>query len=399
MSVLLILPFASWGNIETKPETITLVGLEAQFHPMILDLLQGLAQQKPPESIPLTLPNCTNDEWLSANTETLNCERSPNLSAKIQSTRNQCRLIANPLDLYLNLPIQPAAFSDTTDLKSMLRIFASPVAKTQLPASLLRPEFKAMAESITLKVFAQELSEGLSQRREILKSLKNRCAADPHIDLALNELESAEQSFKSIQSGWTKTGTLPVPELTANERKMLTLFLSSMTWRARGGGLYKKRGGPLATQELRMKYIWNSYSTILELLGAKSSLKKEISFSLYVRGFRGWHDFWDMGTNSTYTLEEDFRLMTERGLYQVAGALSSLQNQGLSTKALELAGRQMGACYLFGWHGLPKPPPAWGLELKAPLTGFAKGPTSWGELCFGAALGLGLAETFQAVSQ
>lgn len=375
-------------------KSITLVGIEAKFHPEVLDLLQGIAEGRPQDPFPSKISACSNDEWLSENAKTLACHLSPNLLKRIQETRSNCRVVSDPLKLYSDLSAQPADFSDTNNIKTMLKIFASPLAKTKLPGALARSDYRILAESITLKVFTPEILNGISDRREALKSLKTNCSNETSIDQALLELESANHLLDTIQSKWPKADNLPFPSLTANERKMLTMFLSSMTWRARGGGLYKKRVGPLATQELRMKYIWNSYSTILSLLGAKSSLRKDMSFSLYVRGFKGWHDFWDMGTNATYTLEEDFRLMTARGLYQVSGALSALQRYEMSTQALELAGQQMGACYLFGWHGMPKPQPTWGTDLKAPFVGLSKGPTSWGELCFGAALGLGLAETW-----
>lgn len=92
--------------------------------------------------------------------------------------------------------------------------------------------------------------------------------------------------------------------------------------------------------------------------------------------------------------------MTRRGLYFVKNAVQSLALEGYDSSPLEFAGRQIGACYLHAWDVMHAKRVRW--SPAQPISsvfdpgGIAAGPLTWGELCFGAGLGLGLSETLLA---
>lgn len=388
LSVLATLALATPAFAATK----TIKGLEAEFHPQVLQILEDISARKPAEPLPEPKNLCETD---FAITESLkSCPLTAEQIQELKNSRYFCRYANEPLLLYTQQPARPVEFADTKSVPTMLKVFGSAIPQSEIPGALARKDFYNQATIITQKVFAEEFRQGIKIRQAILSSIQKSCPDSLSIMEALRELRNAEDQLANLESRWPKLTELSYPTLTLQERADLTTFLSAMTWRARGGGIYQKIPGIFATQKNRVRYIWNSYTTILQLLGAKPALVREMAFSLYTRGFRGWHDFWDMGTNDKYTLEEDFKLMTERGEYQVAGALRSLRTYQLPLAPLTLAGRQMGACYLFGWHAMGDPRPSWGKSMREPYAGFSSGPTSWGELCFGAGLGRGLAETF-----
>lgn len=379
-------------TFNSQAATQRLAGIDAEFHPLILELLNKVASNTLPTAWDDSC-SCKANENLNHQISNLGCQLSNSVIQKIKETQYSCLHICQPLTYYAHLPAREVNFSDPQSLPKMLEIFGASLSRDEIPGAFVNAETKALAQSITLKVFSEDRVQEISRRREALESIKRTC---PNLDIlseALQEVETSEYKLASHRATPDQDPDLQFPQLTIKERRQLVLFLSAMTWRARGGGVYYKVPGLFATQKLRVKYIWNSYSTILNFLGAKDSLVRSASFSLYTRGFRGWNKFWDMGHNATYTLEEDFKLMTERGSFQVAGAVEAFKTHGYSTESLEFAGRQMGACYLYGWHGMKKPWPPWGASLKPPFIGLGGGPTSWGELCFGASLGLGLAET------
>lgn len=389
--------------LSISPAFATIVkikGIDADFHPFVLELLNDIAVRKAPEPLTTRPTACGSDESLSEKMRAPGCALPEKIARALYDTRFNCRRIQEPLDFYRHEAVDTVAFSEMKSVPAMLKAFGKPLTETPLPGALQRADFRRAADSITLKVFADEFAQGLRQRGLALdgfaKALPSArgCAGDlaALTARALQEVSVAEKILANTRAGWIAVGKLPYPTLTAGERKLLAMFLSAMAWRARGGGIYKKVPGMLATQKLRVKYIWNAYGTVLDLLGAGKATSG-MSFGLYTRGFKGWHDFWDMGTNDRYTLEEDFRLMTERGRYQVESAVASARSHGFRTAPLEQAGMRMGACYLYGWHAMPAPRPEWGSELAEPFKNFSMGPTSWGELCFGAGLGLGLAET------
>lgn len=371
---------------------LTIVGLEADFHPLVLELLNDVGAGKAAATLPAKPVPCASDELVAVQAAKT-CRLPEKITKALAATEFHCRRVYEPLDMYGRLPPRLVEFSDTKSVPTMLKVFGIALTKTQLPGAFRRADFKTAADSVTRKVFADEFARGLGARAQALQQAQEACGIESTLAQAVQEIKTAQKAHATAQASWKKIDNLPYPTLTRDERRLLAMYLSTMSWRSRGGGIYKKVPGVFATQKLRVKYIWNAYTTILDLLGSGKATSG-MAFGLYTRGFRGWHDFWDMGTNDRHTLEEDFKLMTERGVYQTASAVATAQGYGIKTAPLAAAGARMGACYLYGWHAMPKVKPAWGPELEIPFKNIGGGPTQWGELCFGASLGLGLFETF-----
>ena len=105
----------------------------------------------------------------------------------------------------------------------------------------------------------------------------------------------------------------------------------------------------------------------------------------------------DMGrfAGNKYT---DLANMTERGRYQSGGnrggsPAAVLAAEGFDPRAFQAGALHMGPCYFYAWERLL------GFEYGQEWKGkkgrmhFTRRPPSWGELCIGGAMGLGLSQS------
>jgi hypothetical protein len=176
--------------------------------------------------------------------------------------------------------------------------------------------------------------------------------------------------------------------LNHNEKELLSAYMGGLLWRLRGGGLLKKRG----TQHIRTFYIGYGFQSLGKLVNKNIEEITHAYQSQLV--YYGWGEFFDIGYNPAQRSETyDMVKMTERGLIQVRTSLPYLRDLKGRRDTLIASGLQMGPCYFWSWQefkGVQEYP-----ELQPPFRPFLHGfPTSWGEVCTGAALGIGLYRTF-----
>lgn len=180
-------------------------------------------------------------------------------------------------------------------------------------------------------------------------------------------------------------------ELNKSEREALAITMGALYWRLRGGGILDE---PPGTQASRRWFAGNGFETLARVLGAERFLAESLGDDQVRRlQMRGWGEYMDIGhTPGGASRESDLIHMTERGQYQSEGLAQLLQRRSLPQDLAQAAGGSLGPCYAYAWTHLSSqrissaPPLPW--------AAFIDGPTAWGELCFGANLGLAMVDIF-----
>lgn len=197
-----------------------------------------------------------------------------------------------------------------------------------------------------------------------------------------------------IEASGKQRARLPYPNLSDADREFITMYLSGIYWRLRGGGIL---ADPNGTQKTRIFYTWMPMKALAKLNGGE--MMNSMGFYMFMRLLKGYAEFWDMGTDPGHDKYWDLNKMTERGSFQVKSAGKFLDSLGYDTSALRAGGLQMGACYLYPREAnLTRLPYAGHTHSSLPVPGSPyvaalAGPTEWAEVCFGMAIGLGMARS------
>jgi hypothetical protein len=182
---------------------------------------------------------------------------------------------------------------------------------------------------------------------------------------------------------------LPYPNLSDADRRLVSTLLGGVYWRLRGGGLRYQPNGTNAARELFNKLPMGAIGYLNGLdVGKSAGERQYIELILH-----GWGKFMTMGTTpGGFDLWYSFVKMVERGSQQSDPASRILDDAGYDPYEYQAGGRQMGLCYFFAYQTklkdfLVNP------KMQHPYREFIDAPTAWGELCTGATLTLGLADS------
>jgi|GEM_PF-6696346 len=320
-----------------------------------------------------------------------------------------CLDASAPASRFLRVKAEVPDINSTLSVKGQLELIASPLVRTDFPNALLTTETKSLAQTIISKIYYKEISTGLKDSLKRLKTDRLNGSDTEKVEKLRNqaELELNEQltNLKKIFAVNKKdksTLNLPIPELNLKEREFLTMFLSAFMWRARGGGLYlKDKSAMFATQKLRVRYVYNAYQTLVELNGWGQQ-KTEVGLSMMRRIISGWGNGHDLGTHDG-DRAGDFKALAERGPYQTAGISELMKSHKIDSGPWDFSGTHLASCYVFGWdlmniknaQGKFRKRLIWGNDLfsRKPFAGITSGPATWAELCWGAAMGLGISKS------
>ena len=199
----------------------------------------------------------------------------------------------------------------------------------------------------------------------------------------------AKKDIAAVAAAGRTRPQLAFPALTDDDRQWLSMVLGGIYWRIRGRGLYEKPMGG-STQLARLYFNAMPMQAIGELNGGAEG--KQAGLNVHLHIYKGWGEWFDMGHNTAQDDRyHDLAFMTERGQYQIELARDQLKKAGYDATDLEIGGMMMGPCYYYVWFHLAKI--KFGLDLTDPFVHFIDSPTSWGELCAGATISLGLART------
>jgi len=295
--------------------------------------------------------------------------------------RDACLTARNPHRYFDSETVPAIDERSMSTLHGLVRVVSYGLKHLPIPRELVSPEAERMIPVVLGKIAYPQLKKQLDEGRTAL----GNCAGAA---LALSEIDETATELQLRQSAHTSPG-LPHPALTPRERELLSAHLYAVLWRARGGGVVKLDG----TQKARKLYGQLPFQVLAELNGLKNADVGAGMFRALV--MRGWGKFFDVGnTPGEMDREYDLVHLLDRGLYQVDSAVKTLRRKQHKTTDLTIAGLHMAACYDIGWARLRD------IEIiptaPRPLNDLAKGGTSWGEVCWGYAMGLGLSRSLLA---
>ena len=286
------------------------------------------------------------------------------------------------------------------------------------PTALLPDDFMPTARSVIAKLRYATLTSQIDARRaaydQALAQLQSSAAcfaptisatfaadvADLHAELdalaqALDDLYAAGLTRAALDreevvQRCRLRQQLPHPALTDRERTLLSFYVGGIYWRMRGAGLIAYPPDPEQGLLRRILYVKYPYQAIADLTGGGDGAG--VGDSILFDENWGWDEWWDMGTTpGSADKYSDLVGMTNRGKRGVNVVTPQLAERGYDTRALVAGGLQMGPCYYFAWEQLASF--RLGEALADPYMWFIEWPTSIGEFCAGAALGMGLART------
>jgi hypothetical protein len=267
---------------------------------------------------------------------------------------------------------------------------------------------------IVQKVKSPSLLAALDQRAKVYSNLKATLNAQPtcdprgHIASVLKDVTAettltASDLRATVADGLRiaaadrdrvlKAGrfrdVLPYPSLTDDERQLLSMVMGAVYWRMRGGALVY---GPKGTNDTRIYY--NKYPMgVIGALNGNSVGHDAGERQYWELVLHGWGKWMDMGhTPGDGDLWYDFVRMTDRGAVQVESASQILTDASYDPFEFKAGGRQMGLCYYYVWQNFGGFKVS-GDVLPLPYRWFLEGETSWGELCTGGAISLGLSKS------
>ncbi len=286
------------------------------------------------------------------------------------------------------------------------------------PAGLMPNDFMSTARTVIAKLryptLKQHIGERLAAYDQALSRLQDSAACfDPEArtllvdrveelivelgalgqqleDLYAQGLARAELDREAVVQSCRLRNQLPYPSLTDRERELLAFYIGGIYWRMRGAGLIAYPPDPEQGLLRRILYVKYPYQAIADLTGGSGG--DGVGDSILFDENWGWDEWWDMGTSpGSADKYSDLVGMTNRGKRGVQTVGPQLADRGYDTRSLVAGGLQMGPCYYYAWEVLSDF--RLGESLQDPYMWFIEWPTSVGEFCEGAALGIGLART------
>ncbi|MBI5545823.1 MAG: hypothetical protein HY901_18190 [Deltaproteobacteria bacterium] len=342
------------------------------------------------------------------------------LRIALTDDRQSCLRIEFP-ELYID--DQPPGEVDHDDLKNLeglIRTVGEALTHIDYPSHLLPDDFEQDTRVIIAKIRYQTLLDNARARRTAYGGARQQLQANPSCFVAasqqvlltqiaalLAELDAVEQRLQDIYAAGVAQATadrqallaqgrarneLPYPALTDHERELLALYIGGIYWRMRGEALLAYPDSGLLR---RLIYVQYPYQVIADITGAADGAG--LGRDIFVHETWGYADWMDIGHNPGNDKYSDMVDMAIRGKRTLDLAAPHLAGRGYDTAYLYAGGLQMGPCYYYGWDPLwdGSPPRRFqlGPVMADPYIWFLECPTSHGEFCTGAALGLGLART------
>lgn len=308
-------------------------------------------------------------------------------------------------------------YSKLNNVEGLIQNVMRPLSHVRFKANFLTPEFQKELRFLLTKVRMEGLLEKNRRKQKIYQKTIKALESDlcvkgnpenfKHIKEKVTELsqelkeaeeylvlidtegkKQAQRDRAQVETQGLYRPELPYPNLTDKERQKVTMLISAIYWRIRGGGVYANMD---STQWRRLNFTLKTMEVLGEFNGGK--LGNSMGLAFFKGLLKGWGEYFDMGTwPGAKDKYYDLTFMTDRGIFQVERAVKTLNKRGINTVALQMAGLQMGPCYYHAYdRNLPKNNYQ-GL-VDSNYIPVIEGHTDWGEICAGAVLGLGLSKS------
>ncbi|MCB9647564.1 MAG: hypothetical protein H6730_13315 [Deltaproteobacteria bacterium] len=305
-------------------------------------------------------------------------------------------------------------------LEGQIALIGEALSHLDYPVGLIPDDFLPLARSVIAKIRYQKLRDALDLRLAAYRDADQRLQSsascfDPAASAGLRssiaglitELSAVEQQLiqlydeglaqaaqdrLAVERQGRVRNDLPHPALTDHEREMLAFYLAAVYWRMRGGGLIRN---PANGSVPDITYVVNIFEGIARFAGGLEDASG-VGTRYAIDESYGYAEWWDMGNEPGHDQYYDLLWMTDRGRRGVRLASSMISDLGYDVKDMVAGGLIMGPCYYYMWYEL------WtrngrrfqlGEDLQTPYYTFLEMPVSSGEVCYGGAMGLGLART------
>jgi len=305
-------------------------------------------------------------------------------------------------------------------LEGQIALIGEALSHLDYPVGLIPDDFLPLARSVIAKIRYQKLSDNIDARLVLYNQAKQRLqssascfhaaasaslqdsidalvaeltAVGQHLDqLYADGLAQAAQDRLAVENQGRLRNDLPHPSLTDHEREMLAFYLAAIYWRMRGGGLIRN---PANGDVPDITYVINIFEGIARFAGGLQDAAG-VGTRYAIDESYGYAEWWDMGNEPGHDQYYDLLWMTDRGRRGVNLVSIMIGDLDYDIKNLVAGGLQMGPCYFYMWYEL------WarngryfqlGEDLVEPYYLFCEMPVSSGEVCYGGAMGLGLART------
>ncbi|HVJ66058.1 MAG TPA: hypothetical protein VM901_12430 [Bdellovibrionota bacterium] len=327
-----------------------------------------------------------------------------------------CLELEFPEKRYRTQSLKGYAETQLDSIEGIFQMALGPLSHLDLPSYLVDPEvyrsFQLAMWKLRYTQMQKESSALLAELSEVKScySQSQMASVDALVKAKSTSLErlrdytgrlvSSSRDFNvsdraSLQRSGYCQSAYANPYLTRDDRALLSGLAGALAWRMRGEGIWKKS----STTDVREKFAGRAFVAIARFNAPESErLSDHLGSANLQRVKKGWSEWFDMGRVSG-TEWSDLAGMTDRGLYQVGvgssltagkSGTSGLQSSGYDSTLYKIGGLQMGACYYVAQYGLNTKEWNFGLEWRPPLVSFTHTAITWGELCAGAAMGMGL---------
>lgn len=293
---------------------------------------------------------------------------------------SEAELLANPVLIYRARGFEAPSMNTYSSPDGLLNSVFGVLSKVEMPLAFEQSELKVRVNNALRKI----------HRQRLLRMAQGLAKQNPSSATAQQALAVMNSLYQSAESNARRTPGV-FPELNANDRRALSMFLGGFLWRFRGAGGYDNLG----TNDRRSIFVQAGFASIALLNGASAQSAASIGEALR-SGVQwvSWGAYHDMGRLSGDNKYSDFANMTEVGRGMTRSLKSSIGFTGSPKSALiTLAGGLLGSCYYYSWEKIPSQQV--GANLKGNYLFIFGGPTNFGEFCSGAGLGLAISEVLQ----
>ncbi len=305
-------------------------------------------------------------------------------------------------------------------LEGQIALIGEALSHVDYPVGLIPDDFLPLARSVIAKIRYQKLSDNIAARLSAYQQAKQRlqssascfqsgpsASLQEEIDELIAELAAvgddldqlyadglaqAAEDRRAVECQSRARNDLTHPALTDHEREMLAFYLAAIYWRMRGGGLIRN---PANGDVPDIAYVINIFEGIGKFAGGLSNAH-DLGIDYAIDESYGYAEWWDMGNEPGHDQYYDLLWMTDRGRRGVGLVSSMLGDLGYDIKNLVAGGLIMGPCYYYMWYELWARNDRYfqlGEDLQEPYYAFCEMPVATGEVCYGGAMGLGLART------
>lgn len=293
---------------------------------------------------------------------------------------SESEILANPFLIYRSQNFQTPNSAIYANPNSLLASVLGVLSKVDLPPAFEQSELKIRVDNALRKIHRQRL---LRSAQNLAKQNPSSLPAQKALALMNSLYQNAEANARRNQGA--------IPELNADDRRALSMFLGGFLWRFRGAGGYDNMG----TNDRRSVFVQAGFASIALINGASAQSAASIGEALRSGvQWTSWGAYHDMGRLSGDNKYSDFANMTEVGREMTRSLKSAVGYTGSAKTALiTLAGGLLGSCYYYSWEKIPTQQV--GANLKGNYLFIFGGPTNFGEFCSGMGLGLAISEVLQ----